>query len=192
MNAQIGKEDIYYPTIGKHSLHDHSNDNGLRLINSAASRRMVIGSTLFPHKELYKGTQKAPDRQTINQIDHKITDVRNKSNLMDMGSLRCANTDSDHFLVLSKLHARITNCKKEFGIKIKKYNIEKLKDDDITLQYKQKLDYELSKSVDEKRSTIKKAIITTAEETLGVIDKVNTKDWFNEKCEAITEKKNRA
>jgi hypothetical protein len=61
------------------------------------------------------------------------------------------------------------------------------------------LDNELSKSVvesveniDEQWSTIRKAIITTAEETLGVTDKVKTKDWFDEECEAITEKKNRA
>jgi hypothetical protein len=66
---------------------------------------------------------------------------------MDVRSLRGANIDSDHFLVLLKLRARISNCKKECGIKIKKYSIEKLKDDDITLQYKQKLDNELRKSV---------------------------------------------
>jgi hypothetical protein len=55
----------------------------------------------------------------------------------------------------------------------------------------------LSKSVggsvqntDEQWSTIKKDIITTAEETLGVIDKVKTKYWFDEECEAVTENKN--
>jgi hypothetical protein len=31
LNVQIGKEDIYYPTIGKRRLHNHSNDSGLRL-----------------------------------------------------------------------------------------------------------------------------------------------------------------
>jgi endonuclease/exonuclease/phosphatase family metal-dependent hydrolase len=120
MNAKTSKEDKYYPTIGKHSLHDNSNDNGQRLINFSASRGMVIGSTLFPHKEVHKGTWKAPDRQTINQIDHILIDVRHKSNLMDLRSLRGANIASDHFLVLSKLRARITSCKNECGIKMKK------------------------------------------------------------------------
>jgi hypothetical protein len=44
----------------------------------------------------------------------------------------------------------------------------------------------------EKWSTVKKAIITTAEETSGVIEKVKTKDWFHEEFEAITGKENRA
>jgi hypothetical protein len=27
MNTQVGKEDIHCPTIGKHSLHENTNDN---------------------------------------------------------------------------------------------------------------------------------------------------------------------
>jgi hypothetical protein len=159
---------------------------------------MVTGRTLLSHKEIHKGTWKASDRQIINQIDHIFIDARHKYNLMDMRSLRGANIDSDHFLVLSKLCATISNCKKECRIKIKKYNIEKLKDDDITLQYKQKLDNELSKSVvesventDEQWSTIKRPIIIKAKETLGVADEVRSRDWFDEECKAIREEKNK-
>jgi len=44
LNAQIGKEATYYPTIGKEAYHQESNKNGKRLIHLAASKNMVIGS----------------------------------------------------------------------------------------------------------------------------------------------------
>ena len=37
-NAKIGQEDKFKSTIGKHSLHIISNDNGLRFVNIATSR----------------------------------------------------------------------------------------------------------------------------------------------------------
>jgi predicted N-acyltransferase len=38
--------------------------------------------------------------------------MRHKSNLMDVRSFRGVNMDSDHFLVVSKLRARLANYKK--------------------------------------------------------------------------------
>jgi hypothetical protein len=60
-------------------------------------------------------------------IDHILIDTRHKSNLIAVITFRGANSDSDHFLVVSKLHARISNCKKERGTIVEKYNIDKLK-----------------------------------------------------------------
>jgi hypothetical protein len=37
-NAKIGREDIFKLTIGDESLHEISNDNGVRLINFATSK----------------------------------------------------------------------------------------------------------------------------------------------------------
>ena len=37
-NAKVGRENIFKPTIGKESLHQDSNDNGVRLVNFATSK----------------------------------------------------------------------------------------------------------------------------------------------------------
>ena len=34
-NAKVGRENIFKPTIGQESLHQDSNDNGVRLVNFA-------------------------------------------------------------------------------------------------------------------------------------------------------------
>ena len=46
LNAKIGQEETYGPITGKYSLHTLSNDNGIRLINFACSKSMVVASTL--------------------------------------------------------------------------------------------------------------------------------------------------
>jgi hypothetical protein len=68
MNAKVGNEQIYRPVIGKHSLHKRSNDNRMRLINFASSKNMVVGSTMFEHKDIHKGTWKSPDGNVFNQM----------------------------------------------------------------------------------------------------------------------------
>jgi hypothetical protein len=35
-NAKVGREDIFKPTIQNEGLHESSNDNGIRAINSVA------------------------------------------------------------------------------------------------------------------------------------------------------------
>jgi len=38
-NAKVGSENIFKPTIGNESLHQDSNDNGVTLVNFAASKK---------------------------------------------------------------------------------------------------------------------------------------------------------
>ena len=47
-NAKVGREIIFKPTIGQESLHQDSNDNGVRLVNFATSKNLVVKSTMFP------------------------------------------------------------------------------------------------------------------------------------------------
>ena len=72
-NAKVERENIFKPTIGSGSLHQDSNDNGVRIVNFATSKNLVVKSTMFPHRNIHKCTWTS-DGQTHNQIDHILID----------------------------------------------------------------------------------------------------------------------
>jgi exonuclease III len=53
-NAKVGREDIFKPIIGNENLHEASNDNGVRLVNFATSKNLIVKSTTFPHRDIHK------------------------------------------------------------------------------------------------------------------------------------------
>jgi hypothetical protein len=57
-NAEVGREDIFKPTIGNESLDEVSNDNGVtrRLVNFATSKNLRVKSTMFSHLQIEKPT----------------------------------------------------------------------------------------------------------------------------------------
>jgi hypothetical protein len=65
-NAKVGKENIFKLTIGNESLHQDSDDNGVKIINLATSKNLLVKSTMFPHRNLHKYTWTFPDGQTHN------------------------------------------------------------------------------------------------------------------------------
>jgi hypothetical protein len=54
MNAKVGKEGIYQGLTDRHSLHLNTNNNGQWLVDFAAAKNMVVSSTCFPLKDIYK------------------------------------------------------------------------------------------------------------------------------------------
>jgi hypothetical protein len=58
---------------------------------------------MFPHRNIHKYTWTSPDEKTHNQIDHTLVDRRRNSNVLDIRSLRAADCDSDHYLVVAKV-----------------------------------------------------------------------------------------
>jgi hypothetical protein len=106
-NAKVGREDIFNPTIANESLHEISNDNGIRLVNFATSKNLRVKSTMFPHLNIHKYTWTSPDGKTHNQIDHILVDSRRHSNVLDFPSLGAADCDSDHYLILANVKERL-------------------------------------------------------------------------------------
>jgi hypothetical protein len=50
------REAIFKPIIGNESLHDISNDNGVRLVNLATSKNLRVKSTMFQHHNIHTYT----------------------------------------------------------------------------------------------------------------------------------------
>jgi hypothetical protein len=63
-NAKVGREDIFRPAVGNESLHETSNNNGVRVVNFATSKNLVINSTMFPQRKIHKYTWTSPDGKT--------------------------------------------------------------------------------------------------------------------------------
>jgi endonuclease/exonuclease/phosphatase family metal-dependent hydrolase len=111
-NAKVGREDIFKPIIGNDSLHEASNDNGVRAANFATSKNLFVKSTTFPHRDIHKHTWTSPDGVTNNQIDHVLIDKRRHSNILDVRSFREADCDTDHYLVVANLREGISVSKR--------------------------------------------------------------------------------
>jgi hypothetical protein len=79
-NAKVGREDIFKPTIGNESLHEISNDNGVRLVNFTF-KNLRVKSTMFPHRNIHKYTWTSPDGKIHNQTDHILVDRRKHLNV---------------------------------------------------------------------------------------------------------------
>ena len=46
-NAKGLRENIFKPAVGNESLHQDSNDNGVRIVNFATLKNLVLKSTMF-------------------------------------------------------------------------------------------------------------------------------------------------
>jgi endonuclease/exonuclease/phosphatase family metal-dependent hydrolase len=105
-NVKVGREDIFKLIVGNESSHEISNDV-IRVVNFVTSKFLVVKSTMFPHCSTHKYTWTSPDGKTHNQIDHILIDSRRHSSILDVRSFRGADCDSDHYLVVAKVRARL-------------------------------------------------------------------------------------
>jgi hypothetical protein len=55
-NAEVNEEAIFKPGILNESLHETSTNNGLIAVNFVTHKRLIIKSTIFPHRSFHKFT----------------------------------------------------------------------------------------------------------------------------------------
>jgi len=103
----LAREIILKSRVGQEGFHLDSNDNGVRLVKFATSKNLVVKSTMFPHRNIHKYTWTSPAGKTHNQIDHVLIDRRWHSSVLDVQSFRGADYDTNHYLVIAKVGARL-------------------------------------------------------------------------------------
>lgn len=140
LNAQVGREKTFRPTIGSFSLHPKSNENGLRLITFAAAMNMRISSTYFQRKNTRKATWSPPGGGRKCQIDHLLIEGRHASNILNVRSymytqLDIEHHDSDHYAVGAKIRFRLSNIGRIRSEKPVKYDVAKLKSEKVKNEF---------------------------------------------------------
>jgi hypothetical protein len=106
-NVKVGRENIFKPTIRNEGLLEISNDNGVRVVNFATYKNLVVKRTMFPHRKIHKYTLPSPEGNTHNQIVHVLLDRRQHSSILDVQCFRGADCDTDHYLVVAEVRERL-------------------------------------------------------------------------------------
>ena len=151
-NAKIGNKEYLQPVAGPYTIHDFINKNGNMLIEFAVRNRLIIKSTMFPHKHIHLGTCRIPGSNEVNQIDHVLFISCHSSSVIDVRSCRGPNCDSDHYLVKIKVRERIANVQKILRRKTRRWDVDKLhKDIAWRNKYQKVLDVKLKKKRKEKK-----------------------------------------
>jgi hypothetical protein len=53
-NVNVSREDTFKPTVANESLHEISDDNGVRVANFATPKNLTIKSIMFPQRNIHK------------------------------------------------------------------------------------------------------------------------------------------
>ncbi|VDP46953.1 unnamed protein product [Schistosoma curassoni] len=102
-NAKVRTDNTGYEDImGRHRLGE-MNENGERFANPCSFNKLVIGSTIFPHKRIHKSTWTSPDHTKQNQIDHICINKKFKGTMEDVRTKRGADIASDNHLLVAKM-----------------------------------------------------------------------------------------
>ena len=187
-NAKIGADNSGFEVVmGKHGMGE-MNENGEFFANFCNFNNLVIGGSIFPHKDIHKVTWESNDGQTMNQIDHFCISRRFRGSLQDVRAIRGADVGSDHHLLLAKFRLKLKRYKSVNTMKRRKYhvgNLQKATKEEFTIVLRNKFDalqtlYTEDSDIDTRWNGIKDAFLTSCQDVLGE-KKSENKVWISQK-----------
>ena len=189
LNAKVGSDNTGREDhMGKHGTGD-MNENGELFADFCGLNGLVIGGTIFPHKEIHKTTWNSPDKRTKNQIDHITINSKWRTSLLDTRVLRGADIGSDHMLVVSRLRLKLRRVVKESARR--KLDLDKLKDPPVQREFSVRLQnrFEVLAEMDAQEEatgvgveeiwqSVKSIYVETGKEVLGYSTR-KRKEWIS-------------
>jgi hypothetical protein len=185
-NVNIGSENTFKPTIRNESLHEISNDNGVRVVKFATSKYLAAKSTMYLQWKICKYTWISPEGKTHNQIDHVLIDRRRHSSILDVRYFRGADHDTDNYLVVAKVRERS--------------NVKKLTKGDVKEEYQVTMrnmfaaleNLEDSGDINRAGDNIRENIKISAQQSLGYCEPKHGKPWSDEECSKLVDQRKQA
>lgn len=186
-NAKVGTDNTgMEETMGRHGI-GKMNENGELFTDHCANNHLVIGGSLFPHKDIHKATWNSPNYHTgaANQIDHICINRQFRTSLQDVKVFRGADVGSDHHLVVGKIKLKLR--KGKFATHQRpKYNLTPLANSEKRSEYAvtvanrfQALEDLTTIDIEQHWKEIKEVWTNCCEEVLGKRERRN-KDWISE------------
>lgn len=190
LNAKVGAQNENLEEImGKNGV-GQINENGTYFTQFCSNANLVIGGTLFPHKQIHKTTWVSPDKKTHNQIDHITISRKWRSSLLDVRNKRGADVASDHHLIVGTLRIKLAVPKQPADMKRIKLNIEKLRIPQIAKSFKEKMQETINQKSAQKWENMADNIIEVAKTTIGVKSR-QRKEWISENTWLLIEDRKR-
>jgi hypothetical protein len=126
-NVKVGRKDIFKSTTGNECVNEISNDNGVRVKKFATSKNQSVKSTNFPHHNINKYTWTSPDGKINNHIVLILKDRQRHSCVPDVCSIRAADCDTDHYLIVARVRERLSvNKQRSHRFHMERFNLKKL------------------------------------------------------------------
>ncbi|XP_073670675.1 uncharacterized protein [Paramisgurnus dabryanus] len=191
MNAKIGSDNTNYERAMGREGCGTMNENGERLMELCTTYNLVVGGTLFPHREIHKLTWYSPNGRDKNQIDHFMINCTWRRSLLDVRAKRGADVGSDHHMVVATVKVKL----RKTGVKRpgrQELDVEKLQNPKIkstfVLQLRNKYqalaameDYTKPEQLDvnTRWEHLKAAYLQTSEGCLGTKER-KRKEWIKE------------
>ena len=199
-NAKVGNSNEGLEQVmGKHGLGE-MNVNGELFTDFCVSRDLVIGGTIFKHKDCHKVTWVSPDQKTKNQIDHIAVSRLWRKSVNDIRNKRGADVGTDHHLLIGQFQIKLMSFGKRKYLSRKIYDLNAFKDENRKKEFSIELKnrFELLQKENEGNNleiediwnNTKTMFTETSEKILGYKNN-QKKDWItNETWNKIEERKN--